>query len=94
MNYQDPTLILRKGEPDELERLRAEVERLRTHLKLTEDENQRMHDSFNAAQQRAEAAEAALREMLRQFDYMDTMESEKKACEQARAALAAKGGAK
>ena len=34
MNYQDPTLILRKGEPDELERLRAEVERLRADVEL------------------------------------------------------------
>ena len=29
MNYNDTTLILRKGEPDELETLRAEVEGLR-----------------------------------------------------------------
>ena len=65
------------------ERLEREVERLRELSEL------RLRNYFSE-QQRAEAAEAALREMLRQFDYMDTMESEKKACEQARAALAGK----
>lgn len=43
---------------DEVVALRMEVERLKNHLKLTEDENRRMHDSFGTVQQRAERAEA------------------------------------
>jgi hypothetical protein len=47
----------RISEEEELKPYQVELLKLQRYL---EDENRRMHDSFNAVQQRAEAAEAAL----------------------------------
>jgi chromosome segregation ATPase len=108
MNYHDPLLILRKGEPDELERLRAEVERLTKELK---EERAAVEVAAAALEltdwvidkltARAEAAEAALRAITRRVPIMGSTGDYRlgqlhalEACaEVARAALAT-GGAK